>query len=194
MMLLFAPKILTSFLFFLSDFSSLATGKFGISYLELLLMFEIFTGHRLLTEKNCPPPAATKWTPGFSGFSICAGKEIRHDCQFLRSLLRDLGHLPGVLLGFFLVHPGAHFALLSHDMDMVFPPVHVRVVITRFSLLFQIFFRYPDGTATELFNGTLPLPFPVNFLLGRFLIVQVACRWLVPVLEQVFIFQIMILF
>ena len=27
-------------------------GKFGISYLELLLMFEVFAGHRLLTEKT----------------------------------------------------------------------------------------------------------------------------------------------
>ena len=34
-------------------------GKFGISYLELLLMFEVFTGHRLLTEKTVRPPAAT---------------------------------------------------------------------------------------------------------------------------------------
>ena len=34
-------------------------GKFGISYFEMLLMFEIFAGHRLLVEKNCssPPPS-----------------------------------------------------------------------------------------------------------------------------------------
>ena len=30
-------------------------GKFGISYLELLLMFEVFSGHRLLTEKTVRP-------------------------------------------------------------------------------------------------------------------------------------------
>ena len=34
-------------------------GKFGISYLELLLMFEVFTGHRLLTEKTVRVPVAT---------------------------------------------------------------------------------------------------------------------------------------
>ena len=31
-------------------------GKFGISYLELLLMFEVFTGVRLQTEKTVRPP------------------------------------------------------------------------------------------------------------------------------------------
>ena len=30
-------------------------GKFGISYFELLLMFEIFAGHRLLAEKTVRP-------------------------------------------------------------------------------------------------------------------------------------------
>ena len=30
-------------------------GKLGISYLELLLMFEVFAGHRLLAEKTVRP-------------------------------------------------------------------------------------------------------------------------------------------
>ena len=63
------------------------------------------------------------------------------------------------------------------------------------------FFGYPDGAATELFNGTLklrysstPLPFQRNFHLGRYLLSLVPPRWLVPVLDPVFIFRIMILF
>ena len=31
-------------------------GKFGISYFELLLMFQIFAGHRLLAAKTVRPP------------------------------------------------------------------------------------------------------------------------------------------
>ena len=60
------------------------------------------------------------------------------------------------------------------------------------------FFGYPDGAATELFRGTLMLrysstPFskkfpswPVPDLSGKY-------PWLVPVLDSVFIFRIMIL-
>ena len=56
--MLFGSTVLTSFLCFLL-FWLLSIGlrviliwaKFGISYFELLLMFEIFAGHRLLAEK-----------------------------------------------------------------------------------------------------------------------------------------------
>ena len=57
--MLFGPTVLTSFLNSLLFLASLRwpqgtsdLGKFGISYLELLLMFEVFAGHRLLTEKT----------------------------------------------------------------------------------------------------------------------------------------------
>ena len=68
---------------------------------------------------------------------------------------------PGVLLGLFLVNQ----VLILPDcliqvgggMVMVFPPVRVRVVIFRFSAPLLDFFDYPDGAATELFNGTLKL-------------------------------------
>ena len=53
-MLLLGPIVLTSFLFFPSFLASLHwpqevsdLGKFGISYFELLLMFEVFSGSRL---------------------------------------------------------------------------------------------------------------------------------------------------
>ena len=40
-------------------------GKFGISYFELLLMFEVFTGVRLQTEKTVRPHFAFSKTSGF---------------------------------------------------------------------------------------------------------------------------------
>ena len=85
-------------------------GKFGISYLELLLMFEIFTGHRLHTGKSCSPPPPSPSTPVFSDFLVGIGQEIRHGCQFLHSLFRALGHLPGGLAGFIPCQPSAHCA------------------------------------------------------------------------------------
>ena len=43
-------------------------GKFGISYFELLLMFEIFAGHRLLAEKTVRPHLRPRRPLVFSGF------------------------------------------------------------------------------------------------------------------------------
>ena len=136
-------------------------GKFGISYFELLLMFEVFSGFRLQTEKTVRPHLAFSKTPGFFWFFGGIGQEIRHGCQFLHSLIRALGHLPGGLSRFIPCQPGAHHARLSHlgwgryghglssrprescDHQFLTPLLD--------------FFGYPDGAVTELFNGTLKL-------------------------------------
>ena len=136
-------------------------GKFGISYFELLLMFEIFAGHRLHAEKAVRPHLCPRRPLVFSGFSVGIGQEIRHGCQFLQSLFRALGHLPGGLLRFIPCQPSAHHARLLHvgwgryghglssrpressDHQFLTPLLN--------------FFGYPDEAATELFNGTLLL-------------------------------------
>ena len=89
-------------------------GKFGISYFELLLMFEVFSGFRLQTEKTVRPHLRSRRPLAFSGFSVGIGQEIRHGCQFLHSLIWALGHLPGGLSRFIPCHPGAHHARVSH--------------------------------------------------------------------------------
>ena len=81
-------------------------GKF--SYFELLLMFEIYAGHRLHAEKAIRPHLRPRRPLVFSGFSFGIGQEIRHGCQFLQSLFRALGHLPGGLVRFIPCQPGAH--------------------------------------------------------------------------------------
>ena len=43
-------------------------GKFGISYFELLLMFEVFSGFRLQTEKTVRPHLRSRRPLAFSGF------------------------------------------------------------------------------------------------------------------------------
>ena len=136
-------------------------GKLGISYFELLLVFEVFTGHRLHTEKAVRPHLRPRRPLVFSGFSVGIGQEIRHGCQFLHSLFRALGHLPGGLARFIPCQPSAHYAKLSHlgwgryghglssrprescDHQFFTPLIN--------------FFGYPDGAATVLFNGTLKL-------------------------------------
>ena len=166
-------------------------------------MFEVCTGHGLHTEKAVRPHLRPRRPLIFSGFSVGIGQEIRHGCQFLHSLFRALGHLSGGLARFIPCQLSAHYARLSHlgweryghglssrppescDHQFLTPRLD--------------FFGFPDGAATEFFNGTLMLrysstPFskkfpswPVSDLSGHSPVV-------VPVLDPVFIFRIMILF
>ena len=136
-------------------------GKFGISYFELLLMFEVFSGIRLQTEKTVRPHLRSRRPLVFSGFSAGIGQEIRHGCQFIHSLIRALGHLPGGLSRFIPCHPGAHHARLLHlgwgryGHGLTSRPCES--CDHRFLTPLLNFFRYPDGAVTELFNGTLKL-------------------------------------
>ena len=75
MMLILGLIVLISFLFFYSFLASLHwpqdtsdLGKFGISYFELLLMFEVYTGHRLQTEKTVRLHLRSRRPLAFSGF------------------------------------------------------------------------------------------------------------------------------
>ena len=89
-------------------------GKLGVSYLELVILFEKWLGHRLLPEKTVP----VKQRPG-RPISICTppaseGVQIRLGCQFLGSLFRSLGNLPGSLSRFIPGSLGPHLCRLSH--------------------------------------------------------------------------------
>ena len=147
-------------------------GKFGISYFELLLMFEVFSGVRLQTEKTVRPHLRSRRPLVFSGFSVGIGQEIRHGCQFLHSLIRALGHLPGGLSRFIPGRPGAHHARLLHlgwgryGHGLTSRPREScdRQVLTPLLK----FFGYPEGAVSELFAGTLKLrysstPFSMKF-------------------------------
>ena len=97
----------------------------------------------------------------FSGFSVGIGQEIRHGCQFLHSLFRALGHLPGGLARFIPCQPSAHCARLSQLGGGRYG--HGLSSRPRESCDHQFltpllnFFGFPDGAVTELFNGTLKL-------------------------------------
>ena len=60
-------------------------GKFGISYLELLLMFEVCTGHRLLTEKLFAPTSVPVDPWFFRGFPVGVGQEIDMAVSFFKA-------------------------------------------------------------------------------------------------------------
>ena len=74
-------------------------GKFGVSYLELLILFEKWLGHRLLPEKTIPVQRRLGRPICIGTPPVSEGVQIRLGCQFLDSLFRSL-----VSVGLFLVH------------------------------------------------------------------------------------------
>ena len=84
---------------------------------------------------------------------------------------------------------------VGDSVDMVSPLALVRVVTFIFSLLFWISLvilteQLQSFRVALESSVTPPLPFPRNFPLGRCLISLVGIRWLVLVLDPVFIFRI----
>ena len=127
-------------------------GHFGISFLELLILFEQLAGHRFLSEKVTWPHVRA-YLPVFSSVPVSEGNEIRHGCQFISSLLELFGFLPcGV---------GSHTSRLRHlgwnQCSLVFLPGRWNLVtISAFKAICGVL-GYPNGSAAELLHGTLSL-------------------------------------
>ena len=86
-------------------------GKYGISYFELLIMIELFLGHRLHCEKVIRPHFRAERPLVGSRILPSDPREIRQGCQFVCSLFRSLNRLRGVFARFIpcqprLVHVG----------------------------------------------------------------------------------------
>ena len=91
-------------------------GHLGVSFLELLILFEQWAGHRLLLVKRLLDLMCGLVVPPISVSSVpvSEGMDIRHGCQFISSLLRALGKLPGRLGRFLPCQVGTHLSRLRH--------------------------------------------------------------------------------
>ena len=67
---------------------SVDMGHFGVSFLELLILFEQWAGHRLLGEKVTRPHTRAGRPISLPSVPVSEGIEKRHGCQFLSSLIR----------------------------------------------------------------------------------------------------------
>ena len=114
----YSVGILVRFISFLSQLhwptESVDMGHFGVSFLELLILFEQWAGHRLLSEKVTRPHVRAGRPILVSSVPVSEGIEIRHGCQFLSSLVRALGKLPGGLGRFLPCQVGSHLSRLRH--------------------------------------------------------------------------------
>ena len=89
-------------------------GHFGVSFFELLILFEQWAGHRLLSEQVTRPHGGTNRPILFPSVPVSEGNEIRHGCQFLSCLVRALAKLPGGIGRFLPCGVGSHMSRLRH--------------------------------------------------------------------------------
>ena len=132
-----------------------------ISFLELLILFEQWAGHRLLSEKVTWPHVRANRPILIPFVLVSEGIEIRHGCQFLSSLVRALAKLPGGLGWFLPCRVGFHMSRLRHlgwnqcSHGLTSRPLescHHQCLKAVCGVL-----GYPKGSALELLDGTLKL-------------------------------------
>ena len=140
---------------------SVDLGHDGISFLELLILFEQWAGHRLLGEKVTRPHVRAGRPISVSSVPVSDGIAIRHGCQFISSLVRALGKLPGGLGRFLPCQVGTHLSRLRHlgwnqcSHGLTSRPLescHHLCLSAVCGLL-----GYPKGSAAELLDGALKL-------------------------------------
>ena len=136
-------------------------GHFGISFLELLILFEQWAGHRLLSEKVTRPHVRANRPILIPSVPVPEGIEIRHGCQYVSSLVRALAKLPGGLGRFLPCGLGSHMSRLTHlgwnqcSHGLTSRPLescHHQCLKAVCGVL-----GYPKGSASELLDGTLKL-------------------------------------
>ena len=86
-------------------------GSEDMGHLGVLILFEQWAGHRLLTEKVTRPRTWANRPILIPSVPLSEGIEIRHGCQFISSLVRALAKLLGGI-GRFL--PGGIGSHMSH--------------------------------------------------------------------------------
>ena len=175
---------------------SVDLGHLGISFLELLILFEQWAGHRLLGEKVTRPHGRAHRPILIPSVPVTEGIEIRYGCQFLSSLLRALSKLSGGLGRFLPCNLGSHMSRLRHlGSNQCSHGLSSRPLETCHHQCLQAVcgvLGYPKGSALVLLDGTLKLRhctevFTMRFLPGLYLglvMVVVKDSWLLLVIYR----------
>ena len=161
----FCVGILVRFTSFLGHLhwpsGSVDMGHFGVSFLELVILFEQWAGHRLLGEKVTRPHVRAGRAISVSSVSASEGIEIRHGCLFISSLVRALGKLPGGLGRFLPCQVGTHLSRLRHlgwsqcSHGLTSRPLEYCHHLCLSAICGVL--GYPGGSAAELLDGALKL-------------------------------------
>ena len=144
----------------------------GGSYLELLILYERWTGERLVVESAVPFARRVGRPISVSAVPVGPGIDIGRSCRFLGSLVRFLALLPGGLIRFMPCRNGANHCRLRHlGWEKCGHGLTSRPRDTSHSgfldSLLEVF-GYPQGSGGLLLSGELPLRFcSGNFALRR---------------------------
>ena len=141
-----------------SDGGDLLPG--GISYVELLILYELWAGERFKFEKAVPRCERVDRRISVSAVPFGPGIDIRRSCLLLGDMLHALCIFPGCLGRFLPCNIGANHSRLRHigwvqfGHGLTSRPRETSDV--RFSELLFLF-GYNPGSGCALLRGTLPL-------------------------------------
>ena len=114
----YTPGLLVKWVSFLASLhwpaggSGLGVG--GISYVELLILYELWAGERLSFEKAAPRYLRPERSISVSAVPFGPGIDIWRSCRFIGALMRSLCLLPGGLGRFVTCSIGANHCRLRH--------------------------------------------------------------------------------
>ena len=179
----YTPGLLVKWVSFLGSLHWLAggldLGVGGISYVELLILCELWAGERLSLEKAHPRYHRPGRSISVSAVPFGPGIDIWRSCRFIGAMMWSLCTLPGGLGRFAPCSIGANHCRLRHiglekgGHGLTSRPRESASEPFLDELLGL--FRYPPGSGRALLAGTLPL----QYCAARF-----ACRtptWRLPV-------------
>ena len=130
-------------------------------FLEVLILFEQWAGHRLISEKVTRPHVRANCPILVPSFPVSEGVEIRHGCLFISSFVRALTMLPGGLGRFLPCGIGSHMSRLRHlGWTQCFHGLTSRPLASCHRQCLKAVcgvFGYPKGSSSELLDGTLKL-------------------------------------
>ena len=114
----YTPGLLVKWVSFLSSLhwpiGDLDLGVGGVSYVELLIMCELWAGERLSLEKAHPRYLRPGRPISVSAVPFGPGIDIWRSCRFIGALMRSLCLLPGGLRRFVLCSIGPNHFRLRH--------------------------------------------------------------------------------
>ena len=114
----YTPCLLVKWVSFLGSLHWLAggldLGVGGVSYIELLILYELWAGERLSLEKTTPRYLRPGRPISVSAVPFGPGIDIWRSCRFIAALMRSLCLLPGGLRRFVPCSIGANHCRLRH--------------------------------------------------------------------------------
>ena len=136
-------------------------GVGGVSHVELLILFELWAGERLTSEKAHPRYLRPGRPISVSAVPFGPGIDIWRSCRFIAVMMRFLCLLPGGLGRFVPCSIGANHCRLRHigwercGHGLTSQPRESasKGFLDQLLLLFQ----YPPKSSRALLDGTLPL-------------------------------------